>query len=305
MIAIHKQSGVALVIVLWMLALLTIIAVAFSKSTRTETLLTAHFVQTTQARAVAQAGIWLVVNELLKPEQEQRWRKDSTIYNVNYGDGDIALRIQDESGKIDLNSARSELLFSLLQSLDIPLDGAERLKLLQTILDWRDRDNLPRQFGAEDADYYQQESDYGAKDGPFNAIDELLLVLGMNRDIYNQMKPALTIHSLQPGIAPEVAPREVLLALPNITPDSADNYLATRTQGELTSPALTGVDPRYFSKVRGNTFSITSTGHNADSRYSIEAVVSVRRNANPPFSVLSWAENSLSLSSEDDTGKQH
>ena len=305
MIAIHKQSGVALVIVLWMLVLLTIIAVAFSKSTRTETLLTAHFVQTAQAKAIAEAGIWLAVNELLKPEQEQRWKKDSTIYNVNYGDGEIALRIHYESGKIDLNSARSELLFSLLQSLDIPLDGAERLKLLQVILDWRDRDNLPRQFGAEDADYYRLGFDYGAKDGPFNSIDELLLVLGMNRDIYIQMKPALTIHSLQPGIAPEVAPREVLLALPNITPESADIYLATRSQGELTSPALTGVDPRYFSRVRGNTFSITSTGYSADSRYSIAAVVSVRRNTNPPFSVLSWAENSISLSGEEDTRKQY
>jgi general secretion pathway protein K len=302
---IHTQSGVALVIVLWMLVLLTIIAVTYSNTTRTGTLSTAHFVQTAQARTLAEAGIWLAVNELLKPDGGQRWRKDSTRYTVPFSDGEITLRIQDESGKIDLNSARSELLYSLLQSLDIDMQGAERLNVLQAILDWRDRDNLPRQSGAEDAEYRQRGLDYGAKDGPFNAVDELLLVLGMTHEVYKKMHPALTIHSHQPGVVPEVAPREVLMALPNITPESADNYLATRSQGELTTPALTGVDPRYFSRVRGNTFSISSTGQRAGSRYTVTAVLTLHRNSYPLYSILSWTENSLSLTGEEDTGKQH
>ena len=229
MIIQSKQSGIALVIVLWMLTLLAILALSYSANTRVEIKLTAHLVQTAKANALAEAGIWQAVSELLKPPEEQAWQTDGSINQVDFAGGEINIRIQDETGKIDLNSARTELLHNLIISLDITIDNGERLQLLQAILDWRDKDNLVRRFGAEDDEYLTAGFEYGAKDGPFNTLSELQLVAGMTPEIFKKMEPALTIHSHQPGINPEVAPREVLLALLGVSAELVDEYMLNRT----------------------------------------------------------------------------
>ncbi len=297
-----RQHGIALVLVLWMLALFTVLAAGYRAGTRTETLLTAHLVQTARARALAEAGIWRATAELLKPVQEQAWKTDGSSYTVDFADGKINLCIQDAAGKIDLNSARSELLHSLLRSLDVELGEAERIALLHAILDWVDRDNLVRQYGAEDDDYKNAGLDYGAKDGPFNSLDELQRVLGMTPAIVQKMKPALTIHSHQPGIVAEVAPRAVLLALPGITAETVDHYVSQHRNTQIpASGPIAGIDPRYLSKVRGKTFAITSQGQVAGSQAHIEAVIMINRNSNPLYSVLSWQENNRQSSDADAT----
>jgi len=324
------QSGIALVIVLWMLTLLTIIALSYSAITRVETKLTAHLVQTAKANALAEAGIWRAVTELLKPVVEQNWQANGSMHRVNFAGGEIDIRIQDETGKIDLNSARTELLHNLILSLDITIDDGERLQLLQAILDWRDKDDLVRQFGAEDDEYSAAGFDYGAKDGPFNTLSELQLVTGMTPEIFKKMEPALTIHSHQPGINPELAPREVLLALPAVSEELVDEYLLNRpgnrgsdedllddpgdrdsdeylldrpgNRGNTVTTTLPGVDPRYFSRARGRIFKITSEGHIAESINRIDAVVLIKRNSNIPYTVLSWQENST-YNSENEQGQ--
>ena len=50
---LNKERGVVLVLVLWMLALLTVMVAGYSRATRIETLLAAHYVQSAQAGAVA------------------------------------------------------------------------------------------------------------------------------------------------------------------------------------------------------------------------------------------------------------
>jgi len=298
------QSGIALVIVLWMLTLLTILALSYSATTRVETKLTAHFVQTAKANALAEAGIWQAVTELLKPTEEQTWQVNGSIHKVDFADGEIDIRIQDETGKIDLNSARTGLLHSLLTALDISIDDGERLQLLQAILDWRDKDNLVRQFGAEDNEYLSAGFEYGAKDGPFNTLSELQLVTGMTPEIFRKIKPSLTIHSRQPGINPSVAPREVLLALPGVTAELIDEYLISRTgsRDNAVATVLPGVDSRYFSKARGRIFKISSEGLISESSNRIDAVVLIKRNSNIPYTVLSWQENST-YNSDDRQGQ--
>ena len=109
-IATQKQNGIALVIVLWMLVLLTIMAAGYSHMMRTETMLSANMVHSAQAEALAEAGVWHTVAEMLKPPLEQTWETDGSIHTLNFNQGIIKIAIQDEAGKIDLNTASSELL---------------------------------------------------------------------------------------------------------------------------------------------------------------------------------------------------
>ena len=284
----RSQNGLALVVVLWMLVLLTLMASSYSTTMRTETRLTAHQVQTAQSRALAEAGVWLALDELLKPQLERSWSSNGNSQILEYGNGKIEVSIQDEAGKIDLNTARPELLQSLLQSTE--LNGNEGDLLLDAILDWRDKDNLRRASGAEDDDYRAAGLEHEAKDGPFNSIDELRLVLGMTEAVFQNIQPALTIHSHQAGVNPELAPKETLMALPGITMETVEQVLSERSNDTNTDTFLSGVDNRFFSRTKERTFTITSQGISSHSKLKLDVVVLIKRNAKPPFSVLSWWE---------------
>ncbi len=75
--------------------------------------------------------------------------------------------ITDESGRMNLNSANMDML------LKLPDMTAE---LAAAIIDWRDSDSEVTPGGAESEYYLLQNPPYQAKNGPFETIDELLLV---------------------------------------------------------------------------------------------------------------------------------
>lgn len=300
----YKQSGIAIVIVLWMLALLTIIATTYAKTSRSEILTSSHFSHNAQARGIAEAGISLGIYELLKPDSEQTLRKDNTVTEIALDYGQTKISILEETAKIDLNTAHSELLGGLLYSV-AKVEPERVVSLVDAILDWRDRDKLVRPFGAEDSEYIEADLDYAAKDGPFNTIDELLLVMGMDANLFNKIKPVLTIHSHYPGINPQLAPKDVLLALPGITVEVVDAYIDKRNNDPDTLEVPVGVDPRYFAKTRGNIFTVTSKGSLFDNNYIIEAVVLINNNYKPPYKILSWAENSLPSENIKESVKLH
>lgn len=295
----QRQSGIALVIVLWMLSLLTILATSYSQTVRIETNLTSNFVHTSQAKAIAEAGIWQSITELLKPKLERQWKTDGTEYKYDFKQGFAKINIFNESGKIDLNTAQTELLRGLIDS--IGLEEEKSLIVLDSILDWRDKDNLVRNHGAEDGDYRLNNYNYGAKDSLFNSLDELQLIMGMTPDIYNKLKPAITIYSRQPGINPNFAPKAALLALPGINEIQIDEFIQTRTDFDNTNTLVPfiGIDSKYLSKGSSKIFTISSEGIHGKAHAKLNVVVFMKKHLNKPYSILSWQESTGSHKTED------
>ena len=64
------QSGIALVIVLWVIALLAVIAVSFTTATRGQANLVRNLVDNAKAEALADAGLYRAVFGLFKPRTE-------------------------------------------------------------------------------------------------------------------------------------------------------------------------------------------------------------------------------------------
>lgn len=284
----HPQRGMVLVLVLWLLALLSLMAGAHSYALRTETWLTIHALDRARARAAAEAGVWLAVADLLSPPSAQRWPRDGTPIEVNFAAGTIGLRIQDEAGLIDINSADDALLQGLLNDAAQP--GQDVTSLFDALLDWRDPDPGRRAGGAEDADYLSVA--YDSKDGPFNSIEELRRVAGMSDELYRNIRHAITIHSMQPGINPALAPRAVLEAIPGSRADLIDTYLAGRHEPGRTA-TITDADHHYFNARQGLTLTITSTGRVGRGNLRLDVVVALDRNRTPPYSVLGWRESRL------------
>jgi hypothetical protein len=56
-------------------------------------------------------------------------------------------------------------------------------EIVDAIIDWRDPDDMPQPNGAE-SDYYLDRFGYGAKDGWFDSVDELLKVRGIDSALF-------------------------------------------------------------------------------------------------------------------------
>ena len=221
-----RQRGVALVFVLWLLALLTLLLGSFALITRTESLQARHLYDTTRARYAAEAGINQAAWALALPDPAQRWLPDGREYRIQFDDAEIVVRITDESGLIDLNASEALTLTNLFVSAGVDL--ARATSLAEAIVDWRDGDELRLPNGAEDRDYAAEGFDYGAKDAPFDLVSELEQVMGMDSELFRRIEPALTVYSGQavPNLA--FAPPLVMRALYPQDPATADLIVETR-----------------------------------------------------------------------------
>ena len=236
----RRQRGVALVLVLWVSVLLTVVASSFIVERRTEAMVVRNSVLLARAEAAADAGVQRGIYDMYRSDNSpERWKRDGSVQEWNFDSIPVRVELRDESAKIDINTASEPLLRGLLTSSGLNDEDAARL--LDAILDWRDPDALKRPNGAEEPDYRDAGLPYKPANSAFQAIEELQLVLGMRPDLYRRLAPSITVFSRQPGVNPQSASREVLLAIPGLTPEIVDRYLVDREEARrqgLPPPAL-------------------------------------------------------------------
>lgn len=233
-----RQRGLALVSVLWVLALLSLLAAGFTRTTRTEINLVRNQAENAQAEALADAGVHRAILGLMTQDPEAAWRADGTVYAWRFGGGEIRAAAHDEGGKIDLNQATDDLLRGLLTAVGVEADAATAL--VDAIADFRDPDSLRRLNGAEDSDYRQEALPHDAKDAPFEDVEELRQVLGMTPDLYAAIVPALTVHARQRRPHEPTAPELVRAAMAGRTASEAEESEAD----EQPSPAEAEAEAR-------------------------------------------------------------
>jgi general secretion pathway protein K len=228
-----KQSGIALIAVLWLTVLLTVIASGFAFSMRTEALAARNYVSLAQARASADGAIERTLFELQRPRSmNDVWVADGEPHKWQEADAAIASVAVDESAKIDLNTAADALLKGLLQQVG-GMEAESAQHLVEAIADWRDADELRRPNGAEEPEYRAAGLKYRPSNGAFDTVGELQRVLGMTPELFARISDSLTVYSRQPGINTATAARNVLLALPNVTPEMVDAYIQQRDEARL------------------------------------------------------------------------
>jgi general secretion pathway protein K len=238
------QRGIALLLVLWVLVLLTIIAVGLTAAQRTESALASNQLATARFHAAAEAGInWAMLNLLAPPtvfdEDADTWVPDGTSRLWTFAGETLEIRVFNETSRIDLNEAQRDQLEALLKAAGLDDDRASAVA--DAIEDWRDTDDLTGLNGAEDADYENAGRTYGAKDGPFDTVEELQQVLGVDPELYRMLAPALTVDSDQATPTQEFAPPLVQAALQGITLEEWE--LEKHEQDSVAEPNDSGVSP--------------------------------------------------------------
>ena len=222
-----RQSGIALIIVLWIMTLLMLIASSFIHAMRTEINIVGNSLTRAKLEAAANAGVQRAILEMVKPPQfPDRWNTYGVPQSWTFQGQTMQVSLLDESGKIDINVGNEALMRGLLRSQGATEE--EAIVLMEAILDWRDADSLKRPRGAEEAEYKDAGLNYKPANATFQSIEELRLVLGMTQALYQRLAPFITIYSRQAGINSQIASREVLRAIPGATELQIDEYLGQR-----------------------------------------------------------------------------
>lgn len=264
------QRGVALILVMWLIALLTALVAGFAMAARVEQLQGRVLARGLVAEQAARAGVEYAVMRMYDQQPLRRWQADGRRYRWRFGEAQVELRLVDEQGKVDLNATQPPLLSALLQALGEPRDSADRIA--GAVVDWRDPDPLSQPAGGgEDVDYAAAGLPYGAKDAPFETVAELLQVLGMTPQLYARVAPHVTVFSGRDPPDPAFASAPVLTALGL----DAQTIVAQREQW---NPALGQPSPMLaqgmqLGAANSGTYSIQSRARLRDGREAILRVV--------------------------------
>jgi len=341
------SKGIALVIVLWVLTLLSVIVLEFCFSMRTELNVTRNYKEEAQLYFYGRGGIHRAIAELvyktdpaiqarrkqiedqkklqIKNEQgeeaptlEEEWRTDGRPYPVAFRSGEAEVRVRNEAGRINLNRANDQLLRKVIKYF-VEM-GERRDIIVDSILDWRDKDDLHRLNGAEN-DYYQSLPEpYSCKNGDFDSLEELLLVRGITPELFygkkskNQeegqetvtfgLKDIFTVFSSIDKVDINTASLEVLMVLFDISSEMAKRVIEAREEKEFANLAeLTQGVPEltpYVQDVRGLIifksnmpyYTITSWGkmNTGESKRGLECVVKIDQKEESGYKVLMWKD---------------
>lgn len=280
-----SARGAALLLVLWLIALLTAVIGAFAMTARIEHLQGRVLSRGVVADQAARSGLEYAMTRVTEPDPMRQWLPDGRPYRWAFGGARIEVKIVDETGKVDLNAADLPLLAGLIEAVGGERDLAR--KIASAVIDWRDPDSLSQaEGGAEDPQYSAAERPYGAKDNPFETVPELQLVLGMTPELFAKLAPHLTVYSGQPQPNQAYASGEVLAAM---------GLDAERIVQERLRPRLPGEAGGLVGAGTG-TYSIDSRARLPDGRVSVlRAVVRAGSSGLPgsAYTPLRWEEGAL------------
>jgi general secretion pathway protein K len=327
------NRGVAMLMVIWVLMLLTVIVTEFCYTMRTRLNITRNLKESTQAYYIAVAGVSEALSAILRQrpaggreglgnngigEEETQWRMNTDMPPISFAQGDYRVRIQNESGRININRAGEKLLQAILRGLE--LEEEKRAVIIDSIMDWRDANDLHRPNGAED-DYYQGlEFPYDCRDGDFRSVDELLLVRGVTPEIFHGgLEEMVTVLPMEgEGAGPvsqgledysfdrvnlNAAPDRLLASLPGMTPELVEEIQAYRKEKDLTSIAqlrqIIGAEAYqraapYLTMDELAYYTIFSEGrvHGSRARQGVEARVVIDAGAEKKYRILQWLDRS-------------
>jgi general secretion pathway protein K len=194
--ALRSDTGVALIVVLLLLALLLPILAEFSQAMRLEAVAAANFrasiAETWLAEAAYQRALAEILPDALAHELDLkgvlafRRARLGTVsvperLDIRLEPGRLSYRLTDEGARLNLNRATRDVLDRLLQ--DVGIEKSTRDIIVDSILDWRDPNEEHRVNGAESDYYLALPVPYKSKNADFDSVDELVQVRGVTPEL--------------------------------------------------------------------------------------------------------------------------
>jgi general secretion pathway protein K len=255
-----EQSGFALLIVLWTMALLGLLGSTITSAGRSEAKIAANLLASANAQAAADGGVAVAAYHLLD-KSDQHWEADGIARRVRIGDSEVKLIMRDQRGKIDPNDATSGLLTALLRQLGVEEQTATTVG--SAILDWR----VANDTGLSKS-YAASGRTFGPPHEPFESLEEISLVMGVTPQLMALMAPHLSLYVEQ---TPAVAQADPIVAAA-IT-DAVKREQLTLNEDQQPGPLIV---------------SVVASARNRGAVFTRTVLLRMNGIANQPYEVLDW-----------------
>lgn len=242
-------NGYVFVIVLWVIVVLSFVAIGSLRSTRVAVNLEKIFEERAKnLYAAKNACLFALTKTLIDSPQsvtgtatvsnididtkkdededsEKPWGPKPEPYLITINDMDCDIHIEDEGGKINLNTItddNKDIMIDFLVSNKAEKKDAETIT--DSLLDWMDKDDLHHINGAETPYYEGLPEPYKAKNAQFDSTEELLLIKGITPNIFENIREEVTVFGSD-KININFAVKDVIISIPGIDEDIADELL--------------------------------------------------------------------------------
>lgn len=285
---VRSQDGIALVLTLMILVIITAVVVEFTYGVYTTTSALYNWRDSQRLSFVAKSGISVAAQTVSNPSMLGMSAKDLYKYlgrqipleNLSEGfKGRVIVSAEDENGKFNLNSivyqngllntGSYECLKRLLGIIGLREDIADR------VADWIHRGSVPalRDYGENSKNDYMY------------SVDELLLIKGIDRPTYEKLLPYVTVYCFDgrtdsPLVNVNTASVPVIMSLANISKERAETIMNERevrpfnTVGEAAN--IVALPTVFFAAGNPRNFRITAIGEENGIRRVIESVIDTR-----------------------------
>lgn len=207
-----NRRGVALLTVLWLLALLSVVGASTLTFGRRVSRIAVNRIALTRGRWGAEGCLAVMMGSA---------DAMAGVDSLDLGAGVwCRAMVEDPAAKVRLDIANGDLLSALVAD---PAKSA-------ALLDWLDPDDDARAGGAE-REWYQAARRILPRNGPLLSIEELFLVRGFDSATVQRLRPFVSVRG-GPGISLNAAPLEVLQAIPGLEA-AAPLIVARRSVGHL------------------------------------------------------------------------
>ncbi len=301
---LNKEDGSAILLVIFISAILTTVGIGFNWVVKEHIKSAEGLKVKSEAMLNASTTFNTLIYLLLKGKKTQRefilqnGNKFLDITNVPLDGNEVIVKggakisIRESNGMLSLTTLRKSAMERLIESLS----GEDATGIIESYLDWIDRDGFHRINGAEDSYYNSNGFPYKPRNYPIQYKDEFVLVKGMNKEIYRRIEPYITILP-SVGFNPNTASEAVLKAYLNIDDNvvkSLEDYMIKKpVSSDAEMFSLTGrriLTPEGIFFYPSQYLEITIKAGIPDTVYTIHAGVNTRQNLTSPYSVIYWRE---------------
>ena len=318
---LSASSGVALVVVLWAVTLISAAMLGLAALLQRQLGQEVAGLQNARAILVAESGIQMALNpQIGRADVEQASQQLSTqlsqVWRVNGREVPVRFSVKTEDfvgeeGKLNLSyllrSGNEALARRVLQNLfagwEVNLSTSQRA--IDCLLDWVDADSLTQPQGAEADDYGKQKM-APPRNGPLERLDELEKVMGW-REMAKEAQEGkagvdwqkkFTIYG-SGKLSLLTADQDLIEAVLGLSPGAAGNFMLARrgpdgvagTADDQVNPGLLQVSQEILAERTTNggedLWRVTSTGYVGEASRTVVALIS----RNPPQIKSRWMED--------------
>ncbi|MGJ0508636.1 MAG: general secretion pathway protein GspK [Methylocystis sp.] len=234
----RKRAGFALLAVIWGTGLIAMLVVAFMTNGRLRLQFAQNIARATEAAYLAESAIHLATLPLLTQRDAMAGPGVDAVSNgapkfCVLDRAAVALAVEEESGKIDINAATPELMSAAMVGLG--LNESRARQVAEAIIAWR----TPA-IGGFGQIKPTGDKPLEPKQALFETPLELDQVSGIDPDLFRALLPFVTVYSRTSGVDPRAAPPGLFAALSGLPVEDVRALTAAPYPNQLNR-----TDPRF------------------------------------------------------------